>query len=81
MRATSAAIAYEAAGEQVLKGKTSPVPAWRALRIIAQRRGAGRAEVLETPFVGRDEELRLLKEQSKMLLEESCLQLHRRLEF
>src|SRR4029078_9832410 len=63
MRATSAAVAYEAAGGKLLKDKTSPVPAWRALRVIAQRRGAGRTETLETPFVGRDEELRLLKEQ------------------
>ena len=64
MRATSAAIAYEAAGDQLLKGKHTAVPAWRALRVIAQRRGAGRrSEGLETPFVGRDEEFRLLREQ------------------
>jgi predicted ATPase len=29
---------------------------------VAQRRGAGRWETLEAPFVGRDEDLRLLKE-------------------
>jgi class 3 adenylate cyclase/predicted ATPase len=63
MRATSAAVAYEDAGEQTLKGKQSPVPAWRALRVVAQRRGANRSESFETPFVGRDEEFRLLREQ------------------
>ncbi|MDP9292937.1 MAG: zinc-ribbon domain-containing protein, partial [Actinomycetota bacterium] len=63
MRATSSSIAYEPAGEQVLKGKASPVPAWLATRVIAQRRGAGRSETVETPFVGRDEEFRLLREQ------------------
>jgi len=61
-RATGSAIAFEAAGEQVLKGKESPVPAWRALRVIGRRRGVGRSEALEAPFVGRDEELRQLKD-------------------
>jgi class 3 adenylate cyclase/tetratricopeptide (TPR) repeat protein len=62
-RATSAAIAYEEAGEQTLKGKQAPVPAWRALRVVARVGGEAREEGLEPPFVGRDEELRLLKEQ------------------
>jgi class 3 adenylate cyclase/tetratricopeptide (TPR) repeat protein len=62
-KATSAAIAYEAAGDHVLKGKQAPVPAWRALRVVARVGGAGREEGLEPPFVGREEELRLLKEQ------------------
>ncbi len=61
-QASSGAIAYEAAGEQVLKGKVAPVAAWRALRIVAERRGRGRDERLEAPFVGRDPELRLLKD-------------------
>lgn len=62
MRAASAAIAFEPAGEQTLKGKAAPVPAWQALRVIATRGGRGRSDGLEPPFVGRDEELRLLKE-------------------
>ena len=61
-RATSAAVAYEPAGEQLLKGKQAPVDAWRALRVVARVGGAGREEGLEPPFVGREEELRLLKE-------------------
>ncbi len=61
-RATESAIAYEPAGEQLLKGKLAPVPAWRALRIVAERRGRGRDDRLEAPFVGRDSELRLLKD-------------------
>ena len=60
--ATQAAIAYESVGEQSLKGKTAPVPAWRALRVVAERGGRNRTETLEAPFVGRDEELRLLKD-------------------
>ena len=61
-RATSRAIAYEQAGDQVLRGKTAPVPAWRAMRVVAKRGGEGRAEGLEAPFVGRDDELRVLKD-------------------
>jgi tetratricopeptide (TPR) repeat protein len=60
--AASEAIAFEPAGEQVVKGKTLPVPAYRALRVVARRGGAGRNEQLEAPFVGRGPELRMLKD-------------------
>jgi class 3 adenylate cyclase/tetratricopeptide (TPR) repeat protein len=60
--AASKAIVFEEAGDQVLKGKASPVPAWLAVRVVAQRGGRGRSDVLEAPFVGRDDELRLLKD-------------------
>ena len=61
-RAASMAVVFEPAGEQVLKGKEAPVAAWRAVRVVAQRGGVGRSEALEAPFVGRDEELRQLKD-------------------
>ncbi len=61
-RAASVAIQFEPAGEQTLKGKAAPVAAWRALRVVAERGGRGRADELEPPFVGRDMELRLLKD-------------------
>ena len=61
-RAASRAIAFEEAGEQTLKGKAAPVPAWRAVRVVAERGGRNRSEALEAPFVGRDDELRLLKD-------------------
>ncbi|MGI8928286.1 MAG: ATP-binding protein [Candidatus Limnocylindrales bacterium] len=63
MNAASAAIAFEPAGEQELKGKRAPVDAFRAIRVIANRGGQNKSEGLEAPFVGREEELRLLKEQ------------------
>ena len=63
MRAASNAIAFEEAGERELKGKAAPVPVWRATAVVARRGGSGRAAQLEPPFVGRDEELRALKEQ------------------
>jgi len=61
-RASEAAIAYEDAGAHELKGKSEPVPLWRAARVIASRRGEGRATGLEAPFVGRERELRLIKD-------------------
>jgi class 3 adenylate cyclase/tetratricopeptide (TPR) repeat protein len=61
-RAAERAVVFEPLGEHSLKGKTSPVPAWRAVRVVAQRGGQGRADSLEAPFVGRDEELRQLKD-------------------
>jgi class 3 adenylate cyclase/tetratricopeptide (TPR) repeat protein len=61
-RSTEAAIAYADAGEHELKGKTEPVQLFRALRVIAGRKGEGRSAGLEAPFVGRDRELRLIKE-------------------
>jgi class 3 adenylate cyclase/tetratricopeptide (TPR) repeat protein len=62
MRAASGAVVFEPAGEQVLRGKSAPVPAWRALRVVAERGGTNRGDMLEPPFVGRADELRLLKE-------------------
>ncbi len=61
-QATEAAIVYEDTGTHQLKGKAEPVRLWRAQRVAAGRGGAMRATGLEPPFVGRDRELRLLKE-------------------
>ncbi|MDQ3671124.1 MAG: AAA family ATPase [Actinomycetota bacterium] len=61
-RATEAAIAYSDADMHEVKGKAEPIALARALRVTAGRRGGARAEALEPPFVGRERELRLLKE-------------------
>jgi class 3 adenylate cyclase/tetratricopeptide (TPR) repeat protein len=61
-RATEAAVVYEAAGVRELKGKAEPVPVWRAVRVIGGIGGAQRTTGLEAPFVGRDRELRVVKE-------------------
>jgi class 3 adenylate cyclase/tetratricopeptide (TPR) repeat protein len=62
-RAASGAIAFETVGEQALKGKPTPVPAWQALAVVARRGGSGRSSTLEPPFVGRSEERRTLEDQ------------------
>jgi class 3 adenylate cyclase/tetratricopeptide (TPR) repeat protein len=61
-RASEAAIVYRDAGSFELKGKAEPAPLWQALRVAAARGGGLRADGLEAPFVGRDRELRLVKE-------------------
>ena len=61
-QSSEAAIVYEDAGSFELKGKPEPVRLWRALRVVANRGGSMRPKGLEPPFVGRERELRLLKE-------------------
>jgi len=61
-RATDAAVRYEPAGNHEFKGKTEPVALFRALQVVAGRSGSMRVEGLEAPFVGRDRELRTLKD-------------------
>ena len=61
-RASEAAVAYASAGEHELKGKSEPVTLYQALRVTAARRGAQKSATLEPPFVGRNRELRLIKE-------------------
>jgi predicted ATPase/class 3 adenylate cyclase len=61
-RASERSIAYEPAGEHSLKGKAEPLPLWRALRVVSGVGGQLRSQGLEAPFVGRDRELRRIKD-------------------
>ncbi len=61
-RATEQTVAYEDAGVHELKGKVGLTPLWRALRVVSGARGSLKSEGLEAPFVGRDRELRQIKE-------------------
>jgi tetratricopeptide (TPR) repeat protein len=61
-RATQPAVIYEDAGEHELKGKEGPTQLWRALRVVSGVGGALKSEGLEAPFVGRDRELRQIKD-------------------
>src|SRR5919201_4164626 len=61
-RATEGGIAYEDSGSHELKGKAEAVPLWRAVRVVGGIGGSLRTEGLEAPFVGRDREMRLIKE-------------------
>src|SRR5207342_1677456 len=61
-RATDASVRYEPVGSHQLKGKAEPMALFRALQVVAGRSGLMRVEGLEAPFVGRDRELRMLKD-------------------
>src|SRR2546429_776222 len=60
--AASRSILVEPVGAKNLKGKALPAPAWRALRVVAARRGGGRSERLGPPFIARARGLRRCKE-------------------
>ncbi len=61
-RSTEPTIAYEDAGAHELKGKEGLHKLWRAIRVVSGARGALKSEGLEAPFVGRDRELRQIKD-------------------
>jgi predicted ATPase/class 3 adenylate cyclase len=61
-RATDQTIVYTDAGTHELKGKAGLVPLWQALRVVSGARGALKSTGLEAPFVGRDRELRRIKD-------------------
>jgi len=62
LRVAEAAISFSSAGVHALKGKVDPVPLWRATRVVGGSGGSQRIDGLEAGFVGRDAELRLVKE-------------------
>jgi class 3 adenylate cyclase/tetratricopeptide (TPR) repeat protein len=57
-----ASIAYEEAGVHQVKGKDEPLQVWRAQRVVAGALGTDRVDGLEARFLGRDSELRLVKD-------------------
>ncbi|MFL5962937.1 MAG: ATP-binding protein [Gaiellaceae bacterium] len=61
-RTTEETVVYEEAGAFELKGKEGLVPLWKALRVVSGARGSLKSTGLEAPFVGRDRELRQIKE-------------------
>ena len=69
-RLTSGGIAYTDAGSHLLKGKTEPVTVFAARQVVASVGGAQRVDGLEAPFVGRDREMRLVKELFHATMEE-----------
>ena len=69
--AADAAIAFEDTGEHELKGTAEPMRLFRALRVVANRGGEGRSAGLEAPFVGRERELRVVKDLFHASAEES----------
>jgi class 3 adenylate cyclase/tetratricopeptide (TPR) repeat protein len=61
-RLAGGGVGFADAGEHALKGKSGPVHLWRADRLLADVGGAQRMDGLEAPLIGRDAELRTVKE-------------------
>ena len=61
-RATEQTIVFAEAGAFELKGKEGLTPLWQALRVVSGARGTLKSTGLEAPFVGRDGELRRIKD-------------------
>jgi len=59
---TTSAITYVDVGSHTMKGKADRVPLWSARAVVAGIGGVQRADGLEAPHIGRDRELRLVKE-------------------
>jgi len=60
--ATRRVVDYEELATSALKGKSTPVAAWRAIAVKARRTGERAPLGIEAPVVGRDAEIALLKE-------------------
>ncbi len=61
-RATEQTVVFEEAGTFELKGKEGLTPLWRAKRVVSGVAGSLKSQGLEAPFVGRDRELRQIKD-------------------
>ena len=61
-RLAGGGVGFADAGEHALKGKAEPVPLWRAVRVLADVGGVQRVDGLEAPLIGRDAELRTIRE-------------------
>ncbi len=59
---TAAAVSYIDVGEHWLKGKSEPARLWQARPVVADLGGGQRVDGLEVPLVGREGEVRLIKE-------------------
>ncbi len=69
-RPTAAAICYERLEPLELKGKSEPVPAWEATRVLDPD-AARRASRAETPLIGRADESELLETLFERVVRES----------
>ena len=61
-RLAGSAVGFADAGEHVLKGKAEPQRLWRATRVLSAVGGAQRVDGLEAPLLGRDAELRTIRD-------------------
>jgi class 3 adenylate cyclase/tetratricopeptide (TPR) repeat protein len=61
-RLAGGGVGFADAGSRRLKGKAEPQRLWRAVRVLAGVGGVQRVDGLEAPLIGRDAELRTVRE-------------------
>ncbi|MDQ2966211.1 MAG: AAA family ATPase, partial [Chloroflexota bacterium] len=61
-RAVRGSVAFERAGDRTLRGKRLPVAAWEARRVVARRGGEGRSVLPESPLIGRESIVAIVKD-------------------
>jgi class 3 adenylate cyclase/predicted ATPase len=61
-RLVGGGVGFADAGEHVLKGKAEPTRLWRATRVLSGVGSLKRLDGLEAPLIGRDAELRTIRE-------------------
>src|SRR4029079_272212 len=61
-RSSSVAISYDDAGIHTVKGKAEPLHLWRAQRVVAGVGGSALMDRVEARVIGRDTDIRLVKE-------------------
>ena len=61
-RLAGGGVGFESVGEHRLKGKAEPVALWRATRVLSSVGGGQRVDGLEAPLIGRNAELRTIRE-------------------
>jgi class 3 adenylate cyclase/tetratricopeptide (TPR) repeat protein len=61
-RLAAESIGFTDTGEHSLKGKSEPMRLWAATRVLSGRGGSQRVDGLEAPLLGRDVELRTIKD-------------------
>ena len=59
---TATSLTYSGVGSHALKGKAEPLALWQAGAVVAAVGGAQRVDGLEAPLIGRERDLRLVKE-------------------
>ncbi len=74
-RAVRGSVEFERAGDQTLRGKSSPLPAWEARHVVALVGGHGRSVLPEGPLIGREGAVAIVKDLLNAVREEHSARL------
>ena len=74
-RTVRGSVEFERAGDQTLRGKRMPLPAWEARQVVALVGGVGRSVLPEGPLVGRESAVAIVKDLLNAVREERSARL------